>query len=254
MRRVQHRMQQIYIKSYSDYISYIQAHPEEFVPLFNTIEINFTSFFRDASAWEYIATEILPLIIANKSLNEGIRVWSAGCASGEEVYTLAIILAETLGLDVMRSRVKIFATDVDSDALNKARLATYTASEVVGIPPTLLKRYFQRVDNSYVFRQDLRHVFVFANRNLVQDAPMSLIDLLVCRNVLIYLNVEAQIKVLVRFHFGLKQSGFLFLGQAENADVYTKIFTSVNLKHHVFSKVPGAQREPYLLPQAFLTQ
>ena len=157
-------MQQIYIKSYSDYITYIQAHPEEFVLLFRIIEINFTSFFRDASAWQYIATEILPLIIAKKSLNESIRVWSAGCASGEEVYTLAIILAEALGLDVMRSQVRIFATDVDLDALNKARFATYTASDVVGIPPTLLERYFQRVDNSYVFRQDLRHVFVFSNR------------------------------------------------------------------------------------------
>ncbi len=252
MRRVEHRIQQIHIESYNDYISYLQAHPEEFVPLFNTIEINFTGFFRDASAWEYIATEILPLIIAGKSLNEPIRVWSAGCASGQETYTLAIILAEALGLDVMRSRVKIFATDVDSDALNKARLATYTASEIVGIPPTLLERYFQRVDNSYVFRQDLRHVFVFSNRNLVQDAPMSLIDLLVCRNVLIYLDFKAHIKVLVRFHFGLKDSGFLFLGRAENADMGTKIFTPVNSKHHVFSKVPGAHRNSYLLPQAFL--
>ena len=122
----------------------------------------------------------------------------------------------------------------------------------MGIPPTLLERYFQRVDDSYVFREDLRHVFVFSNRNIVEDAPMSLIDLLVCRNVLIYLDIKVHLRVLVRFHFGLKDSGFLFLGQAENADMGTKIFTPVNSKHHVFSKVPGAHRNSYLLPQAFL--
>lgn len=118
MRRIEVRMQQVEIEGISDYGDYLQAHPQEFTHLFNTIEINFTGFFRDAESWDYIAKQIVPQIIASKSESEPIRVWSAGCASGEETYTLAIVLAQALGVEQYLSRVKIYATDVDTDALN----------------------------------------------------------------------------------------------------------------------------------------
>lgn len=124
----------------------------------------------------------------------------------------------------------------------------------MGLTPHLLSQYFEQDDCYYIFRQDLRHPFVFACCNLLQDAPMTLIDLLVCRNVLIYLDISPQIRVKTRFHFGLLDSGFLFLGTAERVDTNTKLFTPVNLKHRVFSKVPGAHRDHLLLPKAFLRQ
>lgn len=139
MRRVQHRMQMIQIHSYCDYLDYLQVHPQEFVHLFTTILINFTNFFRDASAWDYIATQIVPQIVAGKSESEPIRIWSAGCASGEETYTLAMVLAEAQGVDQYNARVRIFGTDVDEEALNFARKGTYLSNQVVGIPPTLLE-------------------------------------------------------------------------------------------------------------------
>lgn len=253
IRRVQTRMQQIDITSYSDYVSYLQAHPEEFIPLFNTILINFTGFFRDASDWEYVASEIIPRIIAGKSESEPIRVWSAGCASGEEAYTIAILLLEALGVEQFQKRVRIFASDVDTDALAQARKGRYRHDPVMGLPPHLLEQYFEQDDYYYVFRQDLRPCFVFSCRNLIQNAPMNKIDLLLCRNVLIYLNMEEQIKVLARFHFGLLDSGFLFLGKPESADINTKLFTLVNPKHRVFAKVLGAHRDHLLLPKAFLS-
>lgn len=239
MRRVQHRMQMIQVESYSDYGDYLKEHPEEFIPLFNTIEINVTSFFRDAEAWDYVAESIIPRIIALKCESEPIRFWSAGCASGEETYTLAIVLAEALGVDQFRKRVKIYSTDVDKEALNQARLGSYDSSQVVGIPPTLLERYFERADERYIFRKDLRRSIIFSRHNLIQNAPMSKIDLLMCRNVLIYFNIESQIRTLVRFHFGLKDSGFLFLGKTEMMPTQiTDLFTPVNRQHRIFTKLP----------------
>ena len=121
MRRVQKRMQAVEIESYTDYMDYLEVHPQEFVHLFNTILINVTSFFRDSSAWDYLAKEIIPQILARKELDKPIRVWSAGCASGQEAYTLAILLAEALGVEKFRDSVKIYATDMDEEALNQAR-------------------------------------------------------------------------------------------------------------------------------------
>ncbi|MBA3924686.1 MAG: chemotaxis protein CheR, partial [Nostocaceae cyanobacterium] len=130
IRRIQQRMYVIDIDNYSDYIDYLKVHPDEFVQLFNTLLINVTSFFRDHSSWEYLINEIIPRIAEHKRPNETIRVWSAGCASGEEAYTLAIVLAEVLGIDQFREQVKIYATDLDEEALNQARQAAYLAEEV----------------------------------------------------------------------------------------------------------------------------
>ena len=243
-------MQMVQIENYGDYGEYLKANPEEFTPLFNTIEVNFTSFFRDAQAWDYVIAQIIPQIIADKSSDEQIRVWSAGCASGEETYTLASVLAEALGVEQFRSRVKIYATDIDEEALNQARQGSYSSSQVVAIPHTLLERYFEQADRRYVFSKDLRRSIIFCRHDLMQDAPMSKIDLLVCRNVLIYLNIDAQTRALARFHFGLKDSGFLFLGTAEMLPIHTSFFTPVDLQQRIFAKVPKGDLNQRLLHRA----
>lgn len=231
-------MQMVQIENYGDYSDYLKVNPEEFIPLFNTIEVNLTSFFRNTEAWDYVTAQIIPQIIAGKSSEEPIRVWSAGCASGEETYTLASVLAEALGVEQFRSRVKIYGTDIDEEALNQARQGSYGSSQVVDVPSTLLERYFEQTDRRYVFSKDLRRSIVFCRHDLIQDAPMSKIDLLLCRNVLIYFNIDAQTKALARFHFGLKDSGFLFLGMAEMLPMHTSLFTAVNLRQRIFAKVP----------------
>jgi two-component system, chemotaxis family, CheB/CheR fusion protein len=235
MRRFQRRMQQLNIESYTDYLQYLIANPSELTSLLHIIFINFSSFFRDVNAWNYIAYKILPQIIASKKPQEKIRVWSAGCAGGQEVYTLAMLLIETLGVNQYLQRVQIFATDVDEDALSQTRQASYSQTEIAGIPSELLAKYFQQVDESYIFCNELRSPIISGHHNLAFDAPMSKIDLLVCRNVLIYFNPKIQASVFVRFHFALNDRGFLFIGGAESV-TNKNIFTSVSIKHRVFTK------------------
>ncbi|MCP6762315.1 MAG: PAS domain-containing protein [Fischerella sp. CENA71] len=250
MRRFQHRMQQLKIDNYPNYLQYLQGHPEEYTSLLNTVLINFSGFFRDRDSWDYLANNIIPQIITSKQAQEKIRVWSAGCASGQEVYTLAILLAENLGIEQYLQRVQIFATDVDKDALMQARQASYSENEVIGIPSEALSKYFKKVEQRYVFRSKLRSTIIFGCHNLATDAPMSKIDLLVCRNVLIYLHFQTQASVLVRFHFALAEKGFLFLGSAESFSNTKHLFIPVSLKHHVFAKGENLTLEDHLLLQS----
>ena len=244
MRRVNRRMGQVEITDYQDYLDYLQVHPDEFTALFNTILINVTGFFRDVDAWEYLRTEILESIVASKPADAPIRVWSAGCASGEEAYTLAMSLAEAVGADAFRDRVKIYATDVDEEQLNEARQATYGEREMQAVPPELAKRYFEPAGNRFVFRKDLRRSVIFGRNDLVQDAPISRIDLLACRNTLMYFNAETQGKILGRFHFALADGGVLFLGKAEMLLSHSNLFTPVDLKRRVFRRVPRVAQVP----------
>jgi two-component system CheB/CheR fusion protein len=239
-RRIEKRMQEIGADGYLSYLDHLEVDPEEFTQLFNIILLNVTSFFRDPPAWEYLGAEILPKLVTAKAEEEQIRIWSAGCASGEEAYTLAMVTAETLGLDAVRERVKIYATDVDEEALAQARQARYTAKQIEGVPPELLERYFERNGDSYVVSKELRRAVIFGRHDLIQDAPISRIDLLVCRNTLMYLNSETQAQVLARFSFALREGGYLLLGKAEMLLAHSDLFTSVDLKRRVFQKVPGA--------------
>jgi two-component system, chemotaxis family, CheB/CheR fusion protein len=239
-RRIEKRMQAVGADGYLGYLDHLEVDPEEFTHLFNTILINVTSFFRDPPAWEYLGSEILPRLAADKREGEPIRVWSAGCASGEEAYTLAMAIAEALGPEAVKERVKIYATDVDEDALNQARQARYTAKQVEGVPPELLERYFERNGEGHVFSKELRRSVIFGRHDLIQDAPISRIDLLVCRNTMMYLNSDTQSHVLARFSFALREGGYLFLGKAEMLLAHSNMFTSVDLKRRVFRKVPGA--------------
>ncbi|WP_246121893.1 CheR family methyltransferase [Pseudonocardia cypriaca] len=236
-RRVDRRMTQVRVDDYSEYLDYLEMHGEEFTALFNTILINVTGFFRDAEAWEFLRTHVLPGLLTGKGPHEPIRLWSAGCASGQEAYTLAMLLAELMGIAEFRERVKIYATDVDEEGLTQARHAAYDEREVRGVPPGLLERYFERHGQTYTFRKDLRRSVIFGRNDLVQDAPISRVDLLVCRNTLMYLTAETQARILTRFHFALTAEGALFLGKAEMLLSHGGLFAPVDLKHRVFRKV-----------------
>src|SRR4051794_40205237 len=156
VRRIQKRMEALKIESFADYHDYLQVHPDEIVPLFNTILINVTMFFRDPHSWERLAQELPERILKVKESGEPIRIWSAGCASGQEAYTLAMVFAEALGIDEFRERVKIYGSDIDLEALNQARQASYSASEVECVPPEYLAKYFEKSGQQYCFRKDLR--------------------------------------------------------------------------------------------------
>jgi two-component system CheB/CheR fusion protein len=234
-RRIQKRMETVGLDRYADYVDYLEVHPEEFSALFNTILINVTSFFRDDGAWKYMAEEAIPALLARSK--GPVRAWSAGCASGEEAYTIAMILAEALGPEAYRDRLKIYATDVDEEALARGRQATYTENEVADVPPALLKKYFDRSDSRYAFRKDMRRQVIFGRHDLITDAPISRVDLLVCRNTLMYLNSETQAKILARFHFALNDGGVLFLGRAETLLTHATTFQPLDVKRRVSMKV-----------------
>ncbi|ACK68899.1 MCP methyltransferase, CheR-type with PAS/PAC sensor [Gloeothece citriformis PCC 7424] len=242
-RRVRKQMQSHNIDNFGDYLDYLQVHPEEFLPLFNTILINVTGFYRDLNAWQYLQRQVINRNFDLESDRKPIRVWSAGCASGEEAYTLAMILADSLGIEKFRQRVKIYATDLDEEALSQARHASYSDKDLNSFPQELRDRFFEQVGNLYVFRPDLRRAVIFGRHDLVQDAPISRLDLLVCRNTLMYFNAETQGKILQRFHFALKNSGILFLGKAEMLLTHTNLFTPINLQHRIFRPVPKNNRQ-----------
>ena len=250
LRRITRRMQQVNAGSITDYLDHLQVHPEEFGHLFNAVLINVTSFFRDPEAWTVVEREILPAIVANKREGEPIRIWSAGCASGEEAFTLAMLWAEHLGETEYRRRVKIYATDVDDEALAKARQSSYGPKEIESVPATLVERYFEKGQDRYTVRSDLRRGVIFGRHDLIDDAPISRLDLLVCRNTLIYLNAEAQGRILARFHFALNDRGFLFLGMSEMPIVHANLFHTVDSAHRVFSKAPQTELRDRLLTLA----
>ncbi|MDF5739541.1 CheR family methyltransferase [Nostoc sp. S13] len=250
MRRVSKRMQSLTIENFEGYLDYLEVYPEEFNYLFNIILINVTTFFRDSSAWEYIGEQILPNLIKNKKTSEQIRIWSAGCASGEEAYTLAMLTGEILGVEEFRQRVKIYATDVDEDALKHARLALYSAKDIQTVPDELRQKYFEIVGNHYVFRQDLRRSVIFGRHDLLQDAPISRLDLLVSRNTLMYFNSETQGRILARFHFALNDNGYLFLGKAEMLLMHSNLFIPLELKNRIFTKVSSVNIRDRLLIMA----
>ncbi|HEY5417901.1 MAG TPA: CheR family methyltransferase [Gemmatimonadaceae bacterium] len=249
-RRIHKRMQEVGVKTYAEFARLLEQNPAEFDQLCTTVLINVTAFFRDGVPWDELASTIVPRILENKRPDEPLRVWSAGCASGEEAYTLAIILADALGADAFRSRVKIYATDVDEHALTMARHATYDSKQVEGVPPDLLEKYFERQDGRYIFRKDLRRIVIFGRNDLVQDAPISRVDLLVCRNTLMYFNAATQAQILGRFHFALTDGGYLFLGRAETLLAHSESFAPVDLKRRIFTKVPRTNYRNRLLAMA----
>jgi two-component system, chemotaxis family, CheB/CheR fusion protein len=240
-RRIQLRMAEVGVAGYGEYESFLEVHPQEFVELLNTVLINVTSFFRDREAWEVLDRDVLPRIVEGDP-NRPIRVWSVGCASGEEPYSVAMLLAERMGVPEFCRRAKIYATDLDESALSAARHAAYSPRDVENLPPHLLSKYFEQSGGQYLFQRELRRCVIFGRHNVVFDAPISRIDLLLCRNLLIYLETETQEVVLPRLHYALVDNGFLFLGKAETQLARSKLFTAVDTRHRMFSKVPQEWR------------
>ncbi|MGK2910121.1 MAG: CheR family methyltransferase [Sphingobium sp.] len=241
-RRIALRMETVNAENFGQYQANLEADPSEFENLLNTVLINVTSFFRDPEAWDVLKTEVLPQMIARLDSDTPVRVWSVGCASGEEPYSIAMLLADQMGLSDFCRRVKIYATDLDEEALKSARLATYTPRDIENVPPQFLEKYFERTNNHYLFERDLRKCVIFGRHNIVRDAPISRIDLLICRNLLIYLETETQATVLPRLHYALNPEGCLFLGKAETQLARSPLFRPVEMKHRIFTKVAQEAR------------
>jgi two-component system CheB/CheR fusion protein len=245
-RRIERRMQQVGLDDYSSYASMLEANPGEFAELFDTILINVTDFLRDPEAWAYLASEVIPSIIEGRGPADAIRVWSAGTASGQEAYSLAVLFAEALGEDRYRATVKIYATDADDGALATARQGRYPVTSVLNaFGEERAARFFETDGATCTFRQDLRRSLIFGRHDLVQHPPISRIDLLVCRNTLMYFTADMQRRVLTNFHFALAEEGYLFLGKSEAMASHSSIFEVVDLKQRVFRRFP---RDPALRP------
>ena len=235
-RRIGKRMDEAGCVTFPDYQARLAADQNEFVQLFNTILINVTAFFRDPAAWDFLRSSVLPTIAADRGAADEIRVWTPGCASGQEAYTLAMLLAEELGEDRFRQAVKIYATDVDEEALAHGRHGRYAGADLDGVTADLRERYFELRDGAYVFRADLRRSVIFGRHDLIQDPPISRIDLLVARNTLMYFVPEIQGRILTNFHFSLRDSGYLFLGKSEVPLTRSNLFVPVDLRNRVFAK------------------
>ena len=235
MRRVSQRLRMVGVAGFAQYRDYLEAHPEEFARLFNTVLINVTAFLRDREAWDYLSTAILPRILAAKGANEPVRVWSAGTASGEEAYTLAMLLAERLGRSSPR------APDLrhrrGREALAHARHATYSQS-AVEVPPLTAGALLHARQHLLRLRPEVRRSVIFGRHDLVQDAPDRHLDLLVCRNTLILQHRDAKPYPLALLTLPSNE-GYLFLGSG-NASHLASLFTPVSVKERVFRRAPRA--------------
>jgi two-component system CheB/CheR fusion protein len=237
-RRVNRRMTVVGLSTFAEYHDYLELEPEEFGQLFDSMLINVTSFFRDPLAWQALQERVIPELLSAKGAKAPVRVWSAGCATGEEAYTLAIVLAEAMGPDQFRERVKIYATDLDEDALQQARTGTYETSTLADVPEKLVNTYFEVAGTKRAFRRDLRRQVIFGRNDLTHDAPISRVDLLAARNTLMYFNAETQTNIVRRFHFALSYPGYLFLGKAEMLLNHSDRFQPVDLRKRLFRKAP----------------
>ena len=244
-RRIRKRMYEAGSADYVEYRDRLESSAEEFGHLFNTILINVTGFFRDVETWTFLQREIMPELLADIDPAREIRVWSAGCASGEEAYSLAIAFSEALGIEESAKRVKIYGTDVDDEALRDARVGLYSTKALEGLSPELRDKYFEQNGTQFAFRPDLRRRVIFGRHDITRDAPISRLDLLVCRNTLMYFNVETQSQVIDRFHFALRERGYLFLGKAEMLLSDGERFEVVSMRQRIFRRRPGASAPRY---------
>ncbi len=252
VRRVRKRMHDVGIHEYDAYLEHLQIHPEEFASLFNTILINVTSFFRDAEVWETLREDVLPGMTERARNGGRLRVWSAGCASGQEAYSVAMLLSEALGLEAFKERVKIYATDVDEEALAEGRRAVYTARQVADVPLALREKYFANNGGElYAFDRELRRSVIFGRHDLIHDPPISHLDLLFCRNTLMYFKSDAQARIMSRFSFSTNVGSHVVLGRAEMICSDAPMFAAVDLKRRIFKKARnGNGRDRLLLAPA----
>ena len=235
-RRIERRMQERGCRGMGEYVRFLDKHSDEFDALVSSMLIKVTAFFRDPELWKALTEKLIPQLMANKRQGDEVRVWSAGCATGEEAFSVAIALSEVLGSAVGNYEIKIFGTDVDETAIAAARRGVFSTRQVEGVPKPLLSHYFSPVTEGFAVRKEIRRMVVFGVNNLVSDAPISRLDLLICRNVFIYLDTNLQKRVLARFHYALRRDGLLVLGKSELIPFAGKIFQPVDLARRVYRK------------------
>ncbi|OWT74669.1 MULTISPECIES: CheR family methyltransferase [unclassified Achromobacter] len=236
LRRVQRRMQVLEIDEPDVYVTRLGADTEEVAALFRDLLINVTSFFRDAQAFKTLADTILPKLIDGRGPRDTIRVWVPGCATGEEVYSVAMLMRECLHELDQAPRVQIFATDIDDSALSVARTARYPLALLEGVSEARRERFFVHDRSSYVVSKEVRDLCVFSPHSVIRDPPFSRIDLVSCRNLLIYLGQEIQRQVIPIFHYALRPGGYLFLGTSENVSQFDELFVPVEKKQRIFQR------------------
>ncbi|MEG4105344.1 chemotaxis protein CheB [Microcoleus sp. S13_C5] len=242
-RRIQRRMVLYKLESLDDYAQHLRHNSAEVTALYEEILIHVTSFFRDPEAFEKLKELVFPTITQNKSAETPIRIWVAGCSTGEEVYSIAICLLEFLGDRAIQPPIQIFATDIGEQAIGKARSGVYSENQMVDVSPERRTRFFiAEVGGSYRISKAVRELCVFARQDLGSDPPFSNIDLVSCRNVLIYLGESLQKKVMPIFHYSLKPTGFLLLGTSESTGEFSYLFTSVDKKSKIYAKKLNATR------------
>lgn len=244
-RRLDKRATEVQVEDIEEYLKYIFENPEEISHLYYELLIGVTHFFRDQQAFDVLLTEAIPSILAHKRLNEEIRIWVCGCASGEEVYSIAFSFFEVIRKSGKRCDFKIFATDIDDYILTKAADGIYTAAQLQSIDPDWVDRYFERVGNDFKIRAFVRKSIVFARHNVLTDPPFMNIDLVSCRNLLIYFDDKAQRRALSTFFFSLVKNGVLFLGPSEHLGKFDTGYTAINKQWNLHRKTSssGVPRE-----------
>ena len=237
-RRIARRMALQQVETMDGYVRYLQQTPAEIEALFRDLLIGVTSFFRDPDAFQRLAEDVIPQLFVGKTPNSVIRVWSAGCSTGEEAYSLAILLQERMEALHQGYTVQLFATDIDPEAIAKARVGIYPASSTADITPERLARFFAMEPGGTTYRihKGIRDMLVFSEQDLIKDPPFSKLDLICCRNLLIYLGAELQKRILPLFHYALKPGGFLFLGTSESIGEQSGLFTVVDRKTKLYRR------------------
>ncbi len=247
LRRIERRMAVHQIETMEEYVRFAQQAPKEVESLFRDLLIGVTNFFRDPEAFKTLEQQVVPKLFADRSANAVIRVWSVGCSTGEEAYSLAILLAEHQAAIRQNFQVQVFATDIDSRAIATARAGIYPASIATDVSPERLTRFFTAEPDNSAFRihKKIRDMLVFSEQNVIKDPPFSKLDLISCRNLLIYMSAELQKKIIPLFHYALRPGGFLFLGSSETVGEFLDIFAALERKQKLFQRkddLSGGQR------------
>ena len=235
----------------ADYLAFLRGHSDEVKQLARDLLISVTHFFRDPEAFQALEAKVIAPLVGAKESDAPLRVWSAGCATGEEPYSLGMLLLEQLAAAQKNCQVQIFATDVDENALEVARQCIYPESIAADVSAERLERFFTRMDDTaYQVNKQLREIVIFARQNLIADTPFSKLDLIVCRNLLIYLEPVVQKKVIALLHFSLNEGGFLFLGPSETIGRHVDLFEPVSKNWRIFQRIGPSRPERVEIPIA----
>jgi len=235
-RRMMRRLALLKIAGLRNYLKYLQENAPELSALYEDLLINVTNFFRDPDVYEALKTKVFPKLIDKRSIEAPIRMWVAGCATGEEAYSLAISLAEYVGDKAENMPIQIFATDVSEKVIDKARTGVYPENISLDVSPERLKRFFLKVEAGYQISKTIREMCVFSRQNLIKDPPFSRLDLISCRNVLIYMDSQLQRKIVPILHYALNPGGFIVLGTAETVGGHSDLFSVEDRKHKIYSR------------------